>query len=412
MIVSLLFRSIVLLYWLLGITGFFYCLLHIRTTPKSVRTFTSLALLCFVFMISWRLLMTKYSSSRYSMNLYLILSSMGSIMFFCLFRKKGKGVYRAIALIVVLTGYLLFITHNPYRSYLKDSRALIDKYDSSAQTALVYVDEKPKKILNFKTVFYNDIPLYELGDHLQNAMNHFKYSLRSFFILTPQVQKNNSSSFRRIGSFKKNKHNKYMNVYLCSNDALPSPQIQECKSFQPNMNKDNLIVNGEFETPYSPGTVYGYIDQTDRKGVIPKDKLFPAYFDIRWTPGFAEDSKAKMYLTGQPTIGGRNSLYIRCNSLVGILVSRSIDKGNYRFECDFISLSRVSPGIQLSLRDENGVFLGFREFNHATINSKGMYHFRFDITNEMVAPSSSFFVCLCFYESNELILDNICLTAQ
>lgn len=398
------------LYFILSILGFLTCFF---TKKRGLFLTILFANLCLCLMILWRFFIYKYSSSRYSNNLYFFIIL--NITFFLYFLKNvfPKNIFLFLLSILLFSIFFKFINYNHRRFYMRDSISLMNQAHPNA-TCAVYIKEHPKSILPYHTVVFDYHRIFNFKNYFFNACNHYKYRHNSFYILSsfPVEQNSSIDQLRPIGEFIKNNHNRKEYIYYFNNtsDDDFKPLLSDRTLSQESLPTDNIIKNGSFEKPHRLGNYfYQNIGKSKVRGVIPDGKFFPENYDLRWTPGYTDDASPEIFLQDASPISGKYSLLLRFHSLIGIRICQLLSKGHYLFECDLRSTSPIHFGLQFSLRDDDNTFWGFREFQPAFIEPDATRHFQFEITPEMVYPGTAFYICMCFYDEGEVMLDNICL---
>lgn len=434
--VNIIYNSFYLPELILGTLGF---LLMLFCERKQSSKILIAVLSCITAMFLWRFLrQTYHTSARYFENLF-VFFAVGSAYFLCywhllveklpvnkeillLVRKFQSPVRIFLILVCIVLFSLKYFRYNPYRKCEQKIAECILNEKTVGSGAIISTDEQyPYDVPGIPQFKAPGFLLFDHKSFLLNIINQYQLAYDTLYIVSYSPLKDYSlpaeklARILQIGCFRKNRKGKYLYVFkyhspplIDSLEASSAPFILETRK--------NLFRNGGFEKQYphkGKATYYARIQNSNKKGMIPESRSFPMSWDIFWSffDTKKKNSPAFLYSEDHNAISGQYSLAVKNSKTVSFLYESSFPKGEYLFQCDLRPASKSSFGLQLSLRDEKGVFFGMRELKRITLDVPNqLYHYKVRLRADMVAPFQHFYLYLFSYDKGDFLIDNATLT--
>lgn len=422
------FKSFYLPFLILGTLGYmlmFFC------GRKQTRKILTIVLVCIAFMFLWRLMRRTHTSSRYSENLFAFFS-VGTAYFLCYWHLLFKKLHVKKEMMILVRNFVIlfcvvlfcfkYYHYNPNRKYEQKIAECIRNEKTVSSSAII--STKSQYPYNIPGIPQFIAPKFLFFDHksfLHNIIKHYQLRYDTLYIVSDSPLKKYSlpaktlARISQIGCFRKNRHGK--KIYVFKYYSPPLEDSLETSSAPYTLkNQKNLFRNSGFEKQYpheGKETYYAKIQKSRKSGMIPESRSFPMSWDIFWAFSDTEkkDLPAFLYSEDHNAISGQYSLAVKNSKTVSFLFESPFPKGEYLFQCDLRTASKSSFGLQLSLRDEKGIFFGMRELKRITLDVPNqLYHYKVRLSADAVAPFQRFYLYLFSYDQGDFLIDNVTLT--
>ena len=420
---------------ILGALGFMLMLFCER---RQTRKILIAVLSCIAVMFLWRLLRRTYTSSRYSENLF-VFFAVGSAYFLCywhllveklpvnkeillLVKKIQFPVRNFLILVCIALFFFKYFHYNPYRKCEQQIAECIRNEKTVGSSAIISTKAQyPYDVPGIPQFIAPGFLFFDHKSFLLNIIKQYQLRYDTLYIVSYSPLKEYSlppetlARISQIGCFRKNRRGINLYVFKYHSPAVET-SLEASSVPYTSENQKNLFRNGGFEKQYPHDwkkTYYMRIQNSNKRGMIPEGKSFPLSWDIFWSfyDTKKRNSPAFFYSEDHNAISGKYSLAVKNSKTVSFLYESPFPKGEYLFQCDLRPASRSSFGLQLSLRDEKGVFFGMRELKKITLDVPGqLYHYQVRLSADMIYPFQKFYLYLFSYDQGDLLIDNVTLT--